>query len=282
MKIADISVYQGLVDWDKARKELELVIFRSSIGTSADGKYLTNAKNCQLPFGVYHYFKAGTATSAEKEATFFYNNAIKEGLKPLFFVLDIEYSTHTSSTTKPVCEAALKTLRSLGAKKVGLYISQSRYPYIKDIVDKFDFIWIPRYGNNTGSPNEKYLPVYNCDLWQYTDKGTVDGIKGNVDLNQVRTNKIRDIIFNKNTTIIVPTTEIPVEKLLRTLRKGMRGNDVKILQERLNKVLNAGLIADGIFGSKTFKALKDFQARNSLTQDGIYGPKTHSILLKKI
>ena len=141
--IADISVYQGNIDWEKARKQLDFVIFRASVGNNADKKYITNAKECGIPFGVYHFFKAGTAEEAKKETEFFYQCATKEGLQPLFFCPDIEYETQTSKTTLEVCKSIIDTLRLLGAKKVGIYISQSRYPYIKSIKDEYDFIWIP-------------------------------------------------------------------------------------------------------------------------------------------
>ena len=62
--IADISHYQGDIDWNAARKELDLVIFRASVGHNADKKYLEYAAACGLPYGVYHYVKAGTAAEA--------------------------------------------------------------------------------------------------------------------------------------------------------------------------------------------------------------------------
>lgn len=58
--IADISHYQGEIDWTTARKELQLCIFRASVGSNKDNKYLSYTKNCGVPFGVYHYVKAGT------------------------------------------------------------------------------------------------------------------------------------------------------------------------------------------------------------------------------
>lgn len=183
--IADISHYQGEIDWTAARKELQLCIFRASVGSNKDNKYLSYTKNCGLPFGVYHYVKAGTASEAEKEAKFFYETATQNNIQPLFFVADIEHETQTKTTTKQITLAFCDTLRKLGVKKVGLYISQSRYPYIQDSLNKFDFIWIPRYGKNTGYADEAYKPNYPCDLWQYTSVGSIKGISGNVDLNKL-------------------------------------------------------------------------------------------------
>ena len=52
------------------------------------------------------------------------------------------------------------------------------------------------------------------------------------------------------------------------LKLGSRGNEVKVLQEKLN------LKADGIFGPLTEEAVKDFQRSNGLEVDGIVGANT--------
>lgn len=58
----------------------------------------------------------------------------------------------------------------------------------------------------------------------------------------------------------------------RVLRRGMQGEDVKVLQERL------GLQADGIFGPMTEQRLRQWQSSNRLTADGIAGPNTFKIM----
>ena len=57
------------------------------------------------------------------------------------------------------------------------------------------------------------------------------------------------------------------------LRKGAKGDGVKIMQEAL------GITADGDFGPGTEKALKAWQEKNGLTPDGIAGPATFEVLL---
>ena len=56
------------------------------------------------------------------------------------------------------------------------------------------------------------------------------------------------------------------------LKKGRKGAPVRILQEEL------GVTADGDFGSGTQKALKEWQADNGLTADGIAGPDTFAAM----
>lgn len=62
------------------------------------------------------------------------------------------------------------------------------------------------------------------------------------------------------------------------LSLGDRGRDVKLLQEKLNALMGAGLTADGIFGRGTQAAVIRFQAINGLVPDGIVGRKTREVL----
>lgn len=59
---------------------------------------------------------------------------------------------------------------------------------------------------------------------------------------------------------------------METLRKGSRGQNVRVLQSSL------ALHVDGIFGPITEEAVKVFQASNALVADGIVGPKTWTAL----
>jgi len=62
------------------------------------------------------------------------------------------------------------------------------------------------------------------------------------------------------------------------LRKGMRGEDVKALQEKLNSLgYNCGA-ADGIFGQNTFRAVVAFQEDHHLDADGIAGKLTQAAI----
>lgn len=75
-----------------------------------------------------------------------------------------------------------------------------------------------------------------------------------------------------------PFEEIVKEVEIVFLKIGSRGEEVKKLQESLNKLgFNCGT-ADGIFGPKTEAAVKAFQKANGLAVDGIVGPATQAKL----
>ncbi|MGF9979271.1 DUF5776 domain-containing protein [Viridibacillus arvi] len=182
--IADISKWQGTIDWATASKNLDLVIIRTQYGSILEDikhkEYEAGALKYGVPFGVYSYSLAESSADAKAEANSFYNRASKDAK---FYVLDVEENTSTSGESmRTIINAYVKQLRTKTDKKIGVYIAHHLYEDLNIDTSKFDFVWIPRY-NNTNTP-----PAYNYNLWQYTDKGIVPGISTYVDLNRLNPN----------------------------------------------------------------------------------------------
>lgn len=83
-------------------------------------------------------------------------------------------------------------------------------------------------------------------------------------------------------SVDTPTTNIALGT--RFLKRGMKGGDVKTMQELL---LQMGYAlpkygADGDFGAETEKAVKAFQKKAGLEEDGKYGDKTHAALMDAV
>ena len=64
------------------------------------------------------------------------------------------------------------------------------------------------------------------------------------------------------------------------LKRGSRGEQVRLLQQDLNYVMSLHLSNDGIFGNNTYEALKSFQSRYGLSADGIYGNNSKAMMSK--
>ncbi|MGM0804673.1 MAG: peptidoglycan recognition protein family protein [Bacillota bacterium] len=82
--------------------------------------------------------------------------------------------------------------------------------------------------------------------------------------------------INDPVKVVLEQPTLPAQRKL--LEYGMRGEDVKSLQSRLNEVGSFELKVDGIFGKATEAAVKDFQKDSKLSVDGIAGPKTFAKL----
>ncbi|MCX7885444.1 MAG: SpoIID/LytB domain-containing protein [Caloramator sp.] len=122
-----------------------------------------------------------------------------------------------------------------------------------------------------------------------------NGIEGSIPLDNnelTQNNKNTSKTTNKDTTKPADTNSkqvsnsskentISILNISRSLTKGMKGNDVKSLQEYL-RILGYKVDVNGIFDSKTYTAVVDFQKKNKITSSGIVGIKTVTALNKAV
>lgn len=189
--IADISKWQGNIDWAKASKKLDLAIIRTQHGSTDEDTYHkineAGAKKYGVPFGVYAFCLATSSADARVEANDFYNRADKNAE---FYVIDVEKNTSLSGESmRTITNAYINQLRTRTDKKIGLYIAHHLYESFNLDTSKANFVWIPRYSTSQ--------PAYSYDLWQYTDRGRIDGINANVDLNRLNSNLTLEKFLNK-------------------------------------------------------------------------------------
>lgn len=75
-------------------------------------------------------------------------------------------------------------------------------------------------------------------------------------------------------TPVTPASNYPI------LRRGMEGDTVVFLQERLRQLGFFEGAPTGVFGPRTETSVLDLQRRYNLSPDGIVGPTTWSVLLQ--
>lgn len=181
----DVSTWQGDVDYGKVKKDgIEFVIMRAGFGREPDQvdncfeKNYKNAKAAGLKVGAYWYSYAVSVNDARLEA-----DACMQVLKGKTFDLPIFYDIEErfqfakgKSFCSQIAIAFCDKLKSSGLRP-GLYMSLSPLcSYITDEVQKAYPLWIAQY-NNVCQYDGNYA------IWQYSDKGKVSGVDGNVDMN---------------------------------------------------------------------------------------------------
>lgn len=179
----DISHHQGDINFSKLKGNIDFAMVRTSYGAFyKDNKYDRNIKGLEsinVPYGLYHFSYATNVDSAKKEAEGFLN--LIKNYRPLFpVVIDIEYSDRTSSVRSDTLSDIAKTFCSI-LEENGYYVMiYANLDYLnnklnnKDL-DKYDK-WLAQW-----SSKPTYKKAFG--IWQYSSKGSVPGITGNVDMN---------------------------------------------------------------------------------------------------
>lgn len=258
MKGLDVSSYQGKIDWKKVAEDgYQFTILRGVIKSgNLDSTFFFNYENAAdngFDISCYQYSYALSETEGASAA----RNMIAKlrGIKiPIW--LDLEWDTQGflgKDAVTNIAGAYIKTCQAAGYEchiYSNLYWYHNKYnpDELRQLGCRF---WIARYSYGGGYV-ENLKPNVGEQIWQWTSSGSVNGIKGNVDLN----------------------LSYEAAEKARNLKKGMKGEDVKQLQQQLNnKKFSCGNV-DGIFGTKTDAAVKAFQKANQLVVDGIAGPRT--------
>ena len=193
-KCIDVSTWQGSIDFNKVKSAgYNYVIIRAGYGkekSQKDNMFETNYKNAKsagLKVGAYWFSYAMSPSTATAEA-----DACLSCIKGKKFELpvyyDMEYqpamSTSNSNYTKMAVNFCNK-LKSNGFKS-GVYSSASVYDYLlnrKTLKNNGISIWNAEW----------YIkPSITCDVWQYSEKGQVNGINTSVDMNYIHNLNVVD------------------------------------------------------------------------------------------
>jgi len=189
IKGIDVSKHQGNIDWAKVKKSgVDFAILRLGYtGTKTrkptlDGKFRRNLAQCTklgINVGVYYYSTAATQKQAQNEAKFIIKHLKNTKLQyPVYFDTEDAMQAKLSksaltSIVKEFCEVMEKA-----GYYVGIYSNKSWFAeQLNESKLKAYDKWIAQYNNKC-----TYKGDYG--MWQYSDKGKVSGIKGNVDLNK--------------------------------------------------------------------------------------------------
>lgn len=187
----DVSKWNKEIDWQAVKNSgVEFAIIRVAFRGATSGwivedpyykQNLREAKAAGIKVGIYFFTQAINTVEAVEEASMTISLLQNEKLDyPIY--IDIEGMGGTGRADlldqemrTAIADAFCQTIKNAGYE-AGIYSCRNWYEHHIDVAKLSDYhIWLAEYRES---------PLYEgpYEMWQYTSKGTVDGISGWVDL----------------------------------------------------------------------------------------------------
>ena len=190
----DVSKHNGNIDWGQVKSAgIGFAMIRCGYRGSSSGVlvvdplYEANIRGAQaagIPVGVYFFSQAVNIEEAVEEASLVLDLIGGYSLQyPVY--LDVEKSRGRGDEISPeerteICRAFLATISNAGYA-AGIYSNKLWFENRINTGSLADYrIWMAQYVD---------IPTYTAtryDMWQYTSKGSVPGVPGNVDMNVLK------------------------------------------------------------------------------------------------
>ena len=188
----DVSAYQGKIDWKAVKASgIEFAMIRLGYRGYESGKLvkdeyavrnLEGARAAGLKVGAYFFSQALNTKEVDEEIAFMMD--VLDGFLPdMHLVLDWEIPAD-SARTKRMDARTLTDIQLHYCSRITekgympmVYFNwhQSENLYYLSELEEYPF-WLALYQDRMTYP-------WRVEMWQYTDRGTVPGIQGNVDIN---------------------------------------------------------------------------------------------------
>ncbi len=193
VKGIDISSYQGDINWEKVRADgVRFAFIRLGYRGYGTGVMMTDqyfeknyqeAREAGVQVGVYFYSQAVNMDEAKEEADYVLD--VLDGRELDFpIAFDIEGAPNSSARTASLTPAATTNIVKAFCNRVEakgydtILYTYSRYLFVNMEPANLQGykLWLAQYYK------VPYYP-YRFQIWQYSSKGRVNGINGDVDLN---------------------------------------------------------------------------------------------------
>ena len=189
----DVSKYQGDIDWKAVKEDgVEYAFVRLGLRGYESGKLVLDeyfdknmrgANEADVAAGVYFFTQAITVEEAKEEAAYVLENITEYDVTcPIVFDVEMIVGANgrannlTKEERTDITIAFCEVIRQAGYTPI-IYGNVKCFTKMLDLARLEDYEkWYAFYDNYM------YIP-YEVSCWQYTEKGTVKGIKNKVDLN---------------------------------------------------------------------------------------------------
>lgn len=238
MNYIDVSQWQDVIDWEKAKTHIDGAILRAGYGQNhIDGQFERNASECNrlgIPCGAYWFSYARNADMARQEAEYLLT-AVKPYRMELPLAFDFEYDSVEAAKKNGVIitkDLATEMVRAFcetieqGGYWALFYANPdylSRY-FDANLPDRFG-LWLAEWGRSS--------PSRSCAIWQHSSKGVVPGIRGDVDMDKTVTD-FKSVIAGAGLNHL---NGDPAEELARRIGLNLDAPDQPITRIELARAL---------------------------------------------
>lgn len=213
MTIPDISNYNHVSSWTKVKANCPFLISRATEGletkTTANllngidrylDRFIDGCEKNHIPYWLFVYLDKGNELAQTK----YMIKVCKKKIGPYFrgYILDVEAHNKASNVKEALAWLSKQCDKCMFYTYYGMY---SKYKSIITNLPSNCAYWEARTGKNTGYYDPRYPCHKNADLFQYTSKGTCEGISGKCDLNMIMSTKKGESWFTGKTEKSQPT-----------------------------------------------------------------------------
>lgn len=191
VKVVDVSYYQGNIDWNKFKNESDCygVILRLGYYNTLDKMFIKNItalKNLNIPYGIYLFSYSVNKQGAIIESNFTNSMIDKYNIEPklgIYYDIESWSSGNLSSnniskkTYEEIIETYINNVKKHTKNNYKVKVYSGRWYAMNRLnnISKHYVDWVAEYNSTC-----KFDLPYS--MWQYTSKGKVPGIIGNVDI----------------------------------------------------------------------------------------------------
>lgn len=195
--IIDVSKYQGYIDWPKIQEAGVIAAWIKATGEETagpvpfkDARFIGNWNGAKghVKRGAYHFMDGGHGSASGRVEADFFADTVEAagGWGELLPVIDVEWPTTAKDFDVYQLGEMIERVRERAQAVPIIYTGRWYWDAIPDREIVFDLVkdcplWIASYTKECPPPPKPWSKV---DLWQYTSKGRVNGIVGDVDMNR--------------------------------------------------------------------------------------------------
>lgn len=184
----DVSWAQGSVSWDKVKATglVDFTYSRASDGIYAandDPNFYDNHQRCRqldIPFGAFHFFHFDQDPDAQ--ASHFLSR-IDGYTGQLYPMVDVEEGSRSSTTPVQTLDTFISSVEHALGYPMVIYTNADTWNTTMAGSDAFSGhpLWIADWTHNPSSTPTLPNGFTAWTIFQWTDKGSIDGVMGAVD-----------------------------------------------------------------------------------------------------